>query len=745
MAIYFDLTRTYLMHEGTPGGISRSVYGLCLAASQMGAHPVVFHSGTRRWHRIFNLPPHSRSRASKKPPLLSAIFRSIGMKFKDPKLSQRLNELRSRGEAVDFENGDALYFVDINMSSLPFYSRSVESLKEKCPGLELVGLVHDIIPLIYPDQCGVSFVKQFKDWINFLGKNCDWIATNSQSVAKEAAAYFADKPIRAIRFGSEVERLPILKPLSTSSLLKILALRKNALMDSYSILMNARSWILSVGKLDRRKNHIFQLEALEPLWLSGELKSPLLIAGRPGSETKRLLKRIQASPILRRYVVLLGPVSDEILWRLYEGAELTIVSSLYEGFGLPVSEALQFGCPCFASCVGGIPEVAGDLIEYFHPAQASELRSLVLRFVSDDGFKKELRSRTEKFKPYSWRDSVKDLVQSRNEELKPSVFIRAEDPIDVVYTWCEENTSDFLSPEGSTIPEGALAQRFRDRGELKYSLRSIEAFMPWVRNVYLLTNGQFPKWLRRDHPRLRWITHQQIYENPDCLPAFNSLSIETNLFRIPGLSEHFLYFNDDFFVGHSLSRDSFFSSAGRPIFFVDRTLLPEAADDLDALVEEDLMKKCHRYNHQLLRSKFEFSLDARNPSHAPQFYSRSLLSKLDETWREEIERTRRSRYREPRNVKIGVLYPYFASLFPEAHRASVLRILTNNSPEYIFKTIRDSDFKNLEDWLDQILKTKPAFFCLNDASEDEAMATSAGVAVQAMLERYFPSRSSFEI
>ena len=87
--------------------------------------------------------------------------------------------------------------------------------------------------------------------------------------------------------------------------------------------------------------------------------------------------------------------------------------------------------------------------------------------------------------------------------------------------------------------------RFRDKDELRFSLRSLWKFAPWVRHVYVVTNGQVPGWLALDRPRLSVVTHEEIYPNRSHLPTLSSPSIETHLHRIAGLSEHFLYFNDD--------------------------------------------------------------------------------------------------------------------------------------------------------------------------------------------------------
>jgi UDP-N-acetylglucosamine-lysosomal-enzyme len=83
-------------------------------------------------------------------------------------------------------------------------------------------------------------------------------------------------------------------------------------------------------------------------------------------------------------------------------------------------------------------------------------------------------------------------------------------------------------------------------------LRSIARFAPWVRHIWLVTNGQVPHWLRTDHPRLTVITHAQIYPNRSHLPVFASPSIEAHLHRIPGLADKFIYFNDDVMLGNQV-------------------------------------------------------------------------------------------------------------------------------------------------------------------------------------------------
>jgi hypothetical protein len=112
------------------------------------------------------------------------------------------------------------------------------------------------------------------------------------------------------------------------------------------------------------------------------------------------------------------------------------------------------------------------------------------------------------------------------------------------------------------------ASRFEDHDEMLYSLRSLERFAPWVRRVYIVTNGQVPTWLNLDHPRVRVVPHSAIFPDASHLPTFSSPAIEAHLHRIQGLSRRFLYLNDDTFFASPVQPDDFYSpTKGHRIYF----------------------------------------------------------------------------------------------------------------------------------------------------------------------------------
>jgi UDP-N-acetylglucosamine-lysosomal-enzyme len=111
------------------------------------------------------------------------------------------------------------------------------------------------------------------------------------------------------------------------------------------------------------------------------------------------------------------------------------------------------------------------------------------------------------------------------------------------------------------MAEDFAPNRFQDNDELKYSLRSIEKYAPWIRNVYIVTNGQIPSWLNLSNSRVKIITHDQIFTNKSHLPTFSSPAIESHLHRIPGLSKKFIYFNDDYILAKPVYYDDFYTQS----------------------------------------------------------------------------------------------------------------------------------------------------------------------------------------
>lgn len=139
-------------------------------------------------------------------------------------------------------------------------------------------------------------------------------------------------------------------------------------------------------------------------------------------------------------------------------------------------------------------------------------------------------------------------------------------PVDIVITWVDGNDPKWLREKNKYATTDEIndnssggAARYDDNGLLKFLFRGIEQFAPWVNKIHFVTCGHLPSWLNINNPKLNIVKHSDFIPK-EYLPTFNSDPIALNLHRIPGLSEHFIYMNDDmYFISH-ISKKLFFKN-----------------------------------------------------------------------------------------------------------------------------------------------------------------------------------------
>ena len=131
--------------------------------------------------------------------------------------------------------------------------------------------------------------------------------------------------------------------------------------------------------------------------------------------------------------------------------------------------------------------------------------------------------------------------------------------IDFIITWVDGSDTQWKTQKRQYQPDKRMddgEERYRDWENLKYWFRGVEKFAPWVRNIYFVTWGHLPEWLNTSQPKLKIIRHTE-YIPAEYLPTFNSHAIELNFHLIEGLSDQFVYFNDDMFLIKPSSPEDF--------------------------------------------------------------------------------------------------------------------------------------------------------------------------------------------
>ena len=158
-----------------------------------------------------------------------------------------------------------------------------------------------------------------------------------------------------------------------------------------------------------------------------------------------------------------------------------------------------------------------------------------------------------------------------------STHLNKKMEIDAVITWVDGDDEEFSKKRKSytsnnNINESTNSTRFNQVDELSIAVKSIFKFAPFVRNIYILTDNQTPKiikqseqWKKSFQDRIKLVDHKEVFSNYlDVLPTFNSSTIETMLQYIDGLSEHFIYFNDDMFLIKPTKVEDWFFN-GKPV------------------------------------------------------------------------------------------------------------------------------------------------------------------------------------
>ena len=121
--------------------------------------------------------------------------------------------------------------------------------------------------------------------------------------------------------------------------------------------------------------------------------------------------------------------------------------------------------------------------------------------------------------------------------------------------------------------------RYRDWDNLQYWFRGVEKFAPWVRKIHFETCGQCPKWLNKNHTKLHLVDHKDFIP-AKYLPTFNSRTIAFHLHKIPGISDRFVYFNDDMFLTNHVRKEDFFRGGMPCDMFSERPIRASGRNEM---------------------------------------------------------------------------------------------------------------------------------------------------------------------
>ena len=223
--------------------------------------------------------------------------------------------------------------------------------------IKRITVIHDLSPLRFPQWHQFVSRKLQQLFLPSILKRADHIITNSQFTAQDVIDYFpfAAKKTSGIWLGKE----DFFQPQSTTPTL----LKKHSITAPY---------LLHTGTIEPRKNLAFLVKAFEQLKKERKIDLQLVLVGKLGWKNEDLLKLIDQSPV-KTDIKLLGYVDRDELPALYTAATAFVYPSHFEGFGLPVLEAMSCGTPVIVSDVSSLPEIIGPAGLTFIPNNQDDL------------------------------------------------------------------------------------------------------------------------------------------------------------------------------------------------------------------------------------------------------------------------------------------------------------------------------------------------------------------------------------
>ena len=297
-------------------------------------------------------------------------------------------------------------------------------------------------------------------------------------------------------------------------------------------------------------------------------------------------------------------------------------------------------------------------------------------------------------------------------------------PIDVVYTWAGEhnNTND---------------ARISNNNELKYSIRSVIKYAPWVNKIFILMNPpkEIPSWFNESYKnKVIIVDHNDTFKKKH-MPCTNSNSIETTIINIPDLSEHFIYFNDDVFLGKNVSYLNFFNKDGSKI-----------------IVDDKRIENCKSMIIENKTSKVDFKLPeyCGVSQHIPFANKKSVIRKYQETYSDYIEWVRNIKERKGTGKKTcndNNLHKWCQQQhcpigkFAYDNGEAIIKSFDKKDIVYIANAY-DPDLKRLN----EIKQNNPLFFCVNDVKiKDDNERSKFYDKFNDFMDEYFNEPTFFEV
>lgn len=291
-------------------------------------------------------------------------------------------------------------------------------------------------------------------------------------------------------------------------------------------------------------------------------------------------------------------------------------------------------------------------------------------------------------------------------------------PVDLVYLWVDLDDpawrqkqitfkKKFQEMSGDVyqnLPHDAISNsHYEQMDELYFSILSVRKYMNWVRNIYIVVDEQKPKWfdaLKEIIPKIQLVDIRQIMD-PGYIPCYNSIAIETNLYKIPGISEYFIYANDDMFVGDTIKKSDLIHTDGRV------SIIPHS----EKFAKRYRNMSAHKYHLINMRNMLDFEFgekERQRIQHVPLVLRKSVYEEIVAKFPKEVMKNH-TPFRDKGNFHVHYFVQWYML---ETNRA-----IWKNLPNIVINPSKTEE--DMEKYFENIRKRKYKWICMNNMEDED--------------------------
>ena len=358
---------------------------------------------SRRGEGIFYKTVASSSKTDDKPSNIRldviglAKYATRSLKRHQPnlyyKIASRFNQtvLSIQGKMVNMRAKNELFILCGEWADELYHQAVLDAHSQ---GASIVHVVYDMLPIVTPQYSGHSTNSMDRYYRDILPLS-RLVLSISESTKNDLISWLKQEKlavpaIETIRLGDDFSYVQPKKP--THSMFR----------------QSDAHFILCVGTIEARKNHTLLYYTYKLAKERSIMLPKLVVVGRKGWRSDDIYDVITSDPDTKDSFIVMTETSDEELSWLYSNCLFTVYPSFYEGWGLPVAESIMHGKVSLASDTSSIPEIAGDLIDYFNPYSSDECLALIQKLLIPANLK-QAEKRIKRYKKTSWDDTFRQV------------------------------------------------------------------------------------------------------------------------------------------------------------------------------------------------------------------------------------------------------------------------------------------------------------------------------------------------